>query len=123
MNIFDLESIFTNEVILWRGEYMYECGKVGEIKPTEPDCFTVQVNGSKSYTVNMPVYSNGEIESLSCTCPYAETSRCKHEAAALKALREDFQRLVVIPNIRRNGFYPLEIWINGEIMYSDDSDE
>lgn len=87
MNINDLESIF-EERILGRGRAYAQQGNVTEISKAGRAFYTASVEGSETYTVGVRLLPNGDIRSLSCTCPYAKENYCKHEAAVLMILQD-----------------------------------
>lgn len=68
--------------ILEKGQdYFYE-GAVEDLEITEDD-ITATVYGTEAYDVEITL-SDGEIEDMYCSCPYAESGEyCKHMAAVL----------------------------------------
>jgi hypothetical protein len=75
-------------VILDRGETYFIEGHIEDI--TEIDCYhyAVEVIGSDFYTVYIYLDEQDEITNTYCDCPYDLGPYCKHQAAALFALRE-----------------------------------
>ncbi|RMD68904.1 MAG: hypothetical protein D6819_08245, partial [Gammaproteobacteria bacterium] len=47
---------------------------------------------TRSYQVDIQLFKNGVIKEMSCTCPYEWGPVCKHEVAALLALRDTLQK-------------------------------
>ena len=99
MNICDLESIFEDK-ILDRGQGYVEQGNVAEISKAGRDFYTAKVDGSETYTVGVRLLPNGDIRSLSCTCPYAKENYCKHEAAVLITLQDDIEEYNRRPDLQ-----------------------
>ena len=79
-----------SRTILSRGKSYYQSGKAKKLIE-ENDGFSLTVRGSRNYTVHIGTDYFGDLESLSCTCPYAaEGEYCKHMAAALYYLENYF---------------------------------
>ena len=75
-------SLFT-PTILSRGRSYFSLGKAKKLA-TEDYGYSVTVRGSKNYRVEFDLDFDGDIEYISCTCPYAmQGEYCKHMAAAL----------------------------------------
>lgn len=53
--------------------------------------FVIEVIGSEDYTVEIELEGNGTVIRSSCNCPYDWGDYCKHETAALFALREKYE--------------------------------
>lgn len=72
--------------ILKRGEDYWQDGCVDELSEEE-NAVTAVVSGTNDYEVEIEINRKGNIEFMSCTCPYAEKgSNCKHMAAVLFAM-------------------------------------
>ncbi len=73
--------------ILKRGKSYFETGKVTIAAHTSNEISGV-VRGTSIYTVKIS-FRNGQVNDMSCTCPYAQSGEhCKHQAALLFAARE-----------------------------------
>lgn len=60
---------------------------------------TAVVSGTEDYDVEIEMGRGGNIEYMSCTCPYAEEgNNCKHMAAVLFAMEEDKEEQSDIPH-------------------------
>lgn len=60
---------------------------------------TAVVSGTKDYDVEIEMGRGGNIEYMSCTCPYAEEgNNCKHMAAVLFAMEEEKEEQSDIPH-------------------------
>ena len=82
----DWEYLFSSRV-LERGYQYYKTGAVFELEKTSTG-YSAYVEGTYDYLVEID-FSNGEIESMSCSCPYADDgNHCKHMAAVLYELEE-----------------------------------
>lgn len=91
-------TMFTQQV-LNRGRDYFRAGKAKKLTwEADPDdelkaVFSATVRGSRNYKVEIQEDSE-EITSMSCTCPYAaEGNYCKHEAAVLYAIEEEYYKL------------------------------
>lgn len=72
-----------------RGRQYYNAGKVKRLNHRGHEWFAV-VKGSRSYNVTVAMDEDGEIESMDCSCPYADSGQaCKHMAALLYAVEEE----------------------------------
>ncbi|MDO4288528.1 MAG: SWIM zinc finger family protein [Eubacterium sp.] len=73
--------------IFERGVDYFEQGAVKKTELSE-DCLSAVVSGSQDYHVKI-FFEDGEIEDVTCDCPYAKDDNyCKHEAAVLVYLEE-----------------------------------
>ncbi|GAC41557.1 DEAD/DEAH box helicase [Paenibacillus popilliae] len=73
-----------------RGEDYYRLGKVSGLKKSADGCnYTARVKGSQSYSVEVEIWSDGEISTY-CDCPayYSYDHDCKHIAAVLIAIHD-----------------------------------
>ena len=93
-------SLFT-QTILKRGKEYYRAGKAKKLTwESDPenrggDIYEATVRGSRKYHVVIRA-SAGEIQEMSCTCPYAsDVNLCKHEAAVLLAIEDEYEKLYV----------------------------
>ncbi len=75
---------------IWlRGVEYYEDGAV-ELECKKDNCYTAVVSGSEDYDVKLELCGE-KIQYMDCSCPYAaEGNNCKHMAAVLMAIEEDF---------------------------------
>ena len=72
-----------SKTILQRGKAYFQSGKTKKLIE-EPNGYSLTVRGSRNYTVHIGTDWCGDVESFSCTCPYAAGGEyCKHMAAAL----------------------------------------
>ncbi|PLR75330.1 hypothetical protein CU633_21705 [Bacillus sp. V3-13] len=78
---------FIEEVILDRGLDYFQNERVVNVKETA-DGYTVEVDGTDDYTVEILLGHEDEIVNSFCDCPYDWGPHCKHIAAALFAIRE-----------------------------------
>lgn len=93
-------SLFS-QTILTRGREYYRAGKAKKLSwESDPehrggDIYEATVRGSRNYHVVIKA-SAGEIREMSCTCPYAAAGMpCKHEAAVLLAIEDEYEKLYV----------------------------
>ena len=93
-------SLFT-QTILKRGKEYYRAGKAKKLTwESDPenrggDIYEATVRGTRNYHVVIKA-SAGEIQEMSCTCPYASDGNlCKHEAAVLLAIEDEYEKLYV----------------------------
>ena len=73
--------------ILRRGEEYYADGAVGALE-WDGETLSAAVWGTEKYTVEIDI-SDGRVDDMYCSCPYAEEDNCKHMAAVLFAASED----------------------------------
>ena len=99
MNIFEPDRIF-DRIIIERGRKYYEDGNIIELNRPDAKRCNALVKGTELYRVNVELSSSGEISSMSCTCPYARTAYCKHEAAVLMALENDYLNTDTISDLK-----------------------
>ena len=92
MNIYELDSVFS-PTILERGYSYFKEGKVLELVNVRGGRYRALVAGSEIYTVHVTLVGDSSFCDMDCTCPFAEHSYCKHEAAVLFALSEKGHRL------------------------------
>ena len=84
MDLSNFEQSFEDK-IAGRGKVYFTDGSVYDIEEIDKDLFQIEVDGTRMYTVTVRL--NGtKIVSISCDCPYWDN--CKHEFAALCALKE-----------------------------------
>ena len=80
---------YFNSTILSRGRQYYNAGKVKRLSYRGHRWFAV-VKGSRNYNVTVELDTLGRIESMDCSCPYADSGQaCKHMAALLYAAEAD----------------------------------
>lgn len=81
--VMDWEVLFQSQ-ILERGYAYYLDGAVQNLQQTATQ-LTAQVQGSQDYQVTITL-QDGEVQAMTCDCPYADGQRnCKHMAAVLFA--------------------------------------
>lgn len=84
--VMDWEALFRSQ-ILDRGYAYYLDGAVRNLQQTATQ-LTAQVQGSQRYQVTITLQA-GEVQAMTCDCPYAAGQRnCKHMAAVLFAAEE-----------------------------------
>ena len=83
----DFESFFS-PTILERGKSYYRKGHVVDLDETKSHSWKAKVAGTEIYKVKIESSEDG-FYSCSCTCPFAETSPCKHMAAICYAIKDD----------------------------------
>ncbi|MBI4995181.1 SWIM zinc finger family protein [Candidatus Peregrinibacteria bacterium] len=77
-----------NEIIVKRGFEYYRKGRVKDIEQVEDGIWRALVEGSNVYDVKITL-SDDAIKEHRCSCPYDLGEFCKHEIAALYAVRAD----------------------------------
>jgi len=83
-----------NSVILLRGEEYYNDGAILEIEETK-GAWSVEVQGSDVYLVNVSLIKDNEIAGYNCDCPH-DADICKHITAAFFAIREEINNRIKI---------------------------
>ncbi|PLR84831.1 SWIM zinc finger family protein [Bacillus sp. V33-4] len=78
---------FIEDVILERGLDYFQNGRVETVIETT-DGYTVEINGSDYYTVEIYLGHEDQVVDSFCDCPYDWGPHCKHIAAALFAIRK-----------------------------------
>lgn len=74
--------------ILERGLNYYEEGCVTSLKQTQKG-YRAVVEGTEAYDVEIEIYE-GQVQNMTCTCPYAtDRNHCKHMAAVLYEIEEE----------------------------------
>ena len=73
--------------ILRRGEDYYADDALDSLK-WDGETVTATVWGTEKYTVEIDI-TDGRVDGMYCSCPYAEEDNCKHMAAVLFAVSED----------------------------------
>jgi len=86
MNIKDFEKEIDSK-ILARGKDYFAKGLMDNLEE-EDGRYMATVSGTDDYTVNVLLSESGEIQELSCDCPYEFGDVCKHEVATLLAIRK-----------------------------------
>ena len=87
MNLKDFER-FIDSKILDRGRRYFKEGRVLSIEETAANAYTAEVDGTELYVVDIQLDSQGTILDIACGCPYDMGEYCKHQVAALLALRK-----------------------------------
>lgn len=88
MHLPNFEEYF-DDVILQRGQNYFDHGHVAKIEEVEKNHYVVEIVGSEYYTVEIFMNEADEIVDTFCDCPYDWGDFCKHQAAALFALRKE----------------------------------
>ncbi len=84
----NFEKHFSEE-ILKRGRQYYDEGAVIEAVEIDENEWEIEVQGAKTYSVELMFDKKYKLEFNECSCPYFEANDCcKHEVAALYYLRE-----------------------------------
>ena len=86
MKLHDWKARFAPR-ILRRGEDYYADDAVDSLK-WDGETVTATVWGTEKYTVEIDI-TDGRVDGMYCSCPYAEEDNCKHMAAVLFAVSED----------------------------------
>jgi hypothetical protein len=92
MKLSDFENYF-DDVILKRGKDYFSHGHVEKIEKMNKNNYRIEVAGSEYYTVGIVIGDLDEIVDIYCDCPYDCGDYCKHQAAALIALRKDRKKI------------------------------
>ena len=87
MNLKDFER-FIDSKILDRGRRYFKEGRVLSIEETAANAYTAEVDGTELYVIYIQLDSQGTILDIACDCPYDIGEYCKHQVAALLALRK-----------------------------------
>jgi len=87
MNLNDFER-FIDSRILDRGRRYFEEGRVLSAEETAANAYTAEVDGTELYVVDIQLDNQGDILDIACDCPYDMGEYCKHQVAALLALRK-----------------------------------
>src|SRR3954453_12332627 len=88
MHLPNFEEYF-DDVILQRGQNYFDHGHVAKIEEVEKNHYVVEIVGSEYYTVEIFFNEADEMVDTFCDCPYDWGDFCKHQAAALFALRKE----------------------------------
>ncbi|HOF99790.1 MAG TPA: hypothetical protein PKW29_01665 [Clostridia bacterium] len=86
MNLDDFEQ-HIEPAILKRGRDYYKSGAVVSLREMGDGVYQAEVRGSETYTVDVELDGQGGVAYTVCDCPYNLGAYCKHQAAALLALR------------------------------------
>lgn len=88
MNLNNFEE-YTNKIILERGyDYYYLDDSIVEVTEEENNKYSIVVEGTMDYEVEIILDENKNIIYSECDCPYDFGPICKHEVAAFYKLRE-----------------------------------
>lgn len=82
---------YVEGVIVKRGKNYFQQGYVGDIDEIVKNQFIVEVEGSECYTVEINLTHPDMFVESYCNCPYDWGEHCKHQVAALFALRRDME--------------------------------
>lgn len=95
------KHLFTGE-ILKRGEQYKKKGRVSNLIQVNGNKYIANVYGTSYDHYNVSVRLSGSsVESMGCTCPYAQSGRtCKHMAAMLYVLEEQTANMNGVPKSR-----------------------
>ncbi|WP_042168753.1 SWIM zinc finger family protein [Paenibacillus gorillae] len=77
-------------IIVERGEAYRENGHILSLEEIKPRFYHAEVEGSELYEVEIELDSRGEVNSILCDCPYDKGPVCKHAAAVLLEIRDEF---------------------------------
>jgi uncharacterized Zn finger protein len=80
--------------ILTRGRDYYRNQQISDLTMDEEGLWLAQVEGTETYEVTIEQDPDG-ILTCSCTCPYDMGEYCKHIAAALYAIEDNFPESIV----------------------------
>jgi uncharacterized Zn finger protein len=80
---------YVDDVILERGMQYFHQGHVETIDEIDKNQFLIEVEGSEYYTVEINLTAPAMFVETYCNCPYDWGEYCKHQVAALFALRRD----------------------------------
>ncbi|MGM8216433.1 SWIM zinc finger family protein [Bacillaceae bacterium W0354] len=87
MKLIDFEE-YIEDVILERGYNYFFNDHVEKIHEKYDSYFVVDVTGTNDYTVEIELSEDDTILRSTCDCPYDWGDYCKHEVAALYAIKE-----------------------------------
>jgi hypothetical protein len=99
MRLADFEE-YMDEDILERGLDYYHNGRVIHLEDKGGSHYIAKVDGSEIYTVEI-FLDHEEIVETYCDCPYDWGEYCKHQAAALYALRQEKSQNSIKPEQRK----------------------
>ena len=80
---------YIDETILKRGLAYFKDGSVNEPEEISPGCYEAIVGGSEDYLVQLKIVKDS-ITEYSCDCPYDLGPICKHVAAVIFYLQQEF---------------------------------
>ena len=80
-----------SSVILRKGKAYYSNGNVVSIEETSKGLWSVDVEGSDTYQVEVGIEKSDSINNYSCNCPY-DGGVCKHLVAVFFALRVEIKK-------------------------------
>ena len=81
--------------ILKKGEQYYKDGAVLEIEEDNGN-WTAEVEGTETYSVNVSLIKDEEIDEYFCDCPH-DADVCKHIAAVFFAIRQEIKQRIKVP--------------------------
>ncbi|MFE8700667.1 SWIM zinc finger domain-containing protein [Cytobacillus sp. FJAT-54145] len=87
MRISDFEE-YVDKTILKRGKDYFISGSIQKVEMVKENLYIVEVVGTEFYSVKVSLTEKDDIVSTSCDCPYDWGEYCKHQVAALYALRD-----------------------------------
>lgn len=87
MKLLNFEE-YIDDVILKRGKDYFEDGRIEKIEEMDKHFYIIEIAGSDDYTVEIYINDSNKIIDIDCDCPYDWGDYCKHQAAALYALRQ-----------------------------------
>ncbi|WP_028609252.1 SWIM zinc finger family protein [Paenibacillus harenae] len=105
MKLSQIENIL-DPIILERGEGYRENGHILSINEIKPRVYHAEVEGSEFYDVEIQLGSRGEVIYTLCDCPYDKGPICKHAAAVLLEIRDDFFSNSKVQSIPKNQSAP-----------------
>lgn len=87
MRLSDFEE-YVDETILKRGKDYFNSGAIQKVEMVKENYYLVEVVGTEFYSVKVYLTEKDDIVSTSCDCPYDWGEYCKHQVAALYAVRD-----------------------------------
>lgn len=105
MKLNQIENII-EPIILERGEVYRENGHILSINEIKPRIYHAEVEGSELYDVEIQLNSRGEVIYTLCECPYDKGPICKHAAAVLLEIRDEFSSKEKVQSSPKNNSAP-----------------
>ena len=98
-------KVLFSQTMLTRGRSYFRTGKAKKLQEDDEGGYSAVVRGSRNYKVQIRTrWDEGAewIDAMSCTCPYArDGSRCKHMAAVLYMIEDQYYPLQVRTGSKR----------------------
>ncbi|MGN0632720.1 MAG: SNF2-related protein [Oscillospiraceae bacterium] len=86
---------YISSTILSRGRQYYQARKVSNFEYTEDGTVSATVKGTASYKVRLHINEDGNISDQRCTCPFDWGGECKHIAAVLMVLENEYNKRIL----------------------------